>query len=168
MMPASLRVGVGHDAHPLVAGRPLVLGGVRVPYELGLDGHSDADVLTHAVIDALLGAVGDGDIGRHFPPGDPAYKDVCSLKLLAAVRDRLHRSGYAVGNIDVTVLADEPPLAPHAGCMRRKLAEALGIEPGRVSIKATTLEGMGFVGRKEGLAAIAVALLESRDRGEEP
>ncbi|MDQ7793391.1 MAG: 2-C-methyl-D-erythritol 2,4-cyclodiphosphate synthase [bacterium] len=159
-MSGRARVGLGQDAHRLVAGRELVLGGVRVPYALGLDGHSDADVLAHAIIDALLGAMGDADIGTHFPPGDPAYKDASSLDLLARVGTLIRGRGYVVGNIDATVLADEPRLAPHSAEMRRRLAQALAIEPHQINVKAKTMEGMGFVGRREGLAALAVALLE--------
>ena len=157
--PAYHRVGVGYDAHRLEEGRRLVLGGVVILHPTGLLGHSDADVLIHAVMDAILGAAGLGDIGRHFPPGDPQYKDISSVILLRNVVDIVKSRGYTIGNIDATILADEPTLAPHLELMRQNLAGAMGVAVERVSVKATTSEGMGFVGRKEGLAAIAVAAL---------
>jgi 2-C-methyl-D-erythritol 2,4-cyclodiphosphate synthase len=152
-------VGVGLDAHRLVPGRRLVLGGVLLPGDTGLEGHSDADVLTHAIIDALLGAAGSGDIGTHFPDTDPAFKDANSLELLARVARLLGQRGYAVGNLDATVIAEEPRLGPHVAQMRDNLARTLAIAPAAVNVKATTLEGMGFVGRREGIAALAVALV---------
>jgi 2-C-methyl-D-erythritol 2,4-cyclodiphosphate synthase len=155
-----VRVGLGYDAHQLVAGRPLILGGVTVPYHLGLLGHSDADVLTHAIGDALLGAVGAGDLGRHFPDKDPAYKDISSLilleRIMAIVRDR----GFAPVNVDATVVAEKPRLAPHLPEMQARLAPILGLAPEDVSIKATTTEHLGFAGRGEGMAAYAVALVK--------
>lgn len=151
------RTGIGYDVHRLVAGRRLVLGGVEIPFERGLDGHSDADALLHAVADALLGAAALGDIGRHFPPTDPALKDADSLRLLASVRDVLEGAGYAVVNVDATVIAEAPRLLPHVEAMRAAIAVALGVEAGQIGVKATTNEGMGFPGRGEGIAALAVA-----------
>ena len=155
-----MRIGHGYDVHRLVPGRDLILGGVKLDYHLGLDGHSDADVLTHAVMDALLGAAGLGDIGRHFPDSDPAYKGIDSQKLLARVRDLLRERGFRVGNVDVTVVAQAPKLAGHIGEMRQNLARRLGVEPDRVSVKATTEERLGFTGRGEGISCHAVCLLE--------
>ncbi len=155
-----MRVGVGMDAHALARGRPLIVGGVEVPYDRGLEGHSDADVLTHAIMDALLGAAGLGDIGRLFPDTDPAYKDISSVSLLRDVAGRVAGKGYRIINVDAVVMAQEPRLSPYREEMERLLAEAMGINEGQVSVKATTTEGMGFVGRKEGMAALAVALLE--------
>ena len=157
-----MRIGHGYDVHKLAAGRRLVLGGVDIPYEKGLLGHSDADVLTHAVMDALLGAAALGDIGRHFPDTDPAYAGADSLVLLRAVMDLLVQAGYQVDNVDATVLAQAPKLAPHIPRMRENLAQAMGVAVDRVSVKATTEEGLGFTGQKEGIAAHAVALLEPR------
>lgn len=157
---AAPRVGLGFDAHRLVAGRPLVLGGVTIPSPRGLEGHSDADVIAHAVMDALLGAAGCGDIGRLFPSTDPAYRGADSMRLLARVRDLLAEHGWRAGHVDVVVMAEAPRLAPHADAMRRAMAQALGTDPSRISIKATTLEGMGAIGREEGIAAQAVASLE--------
>lgn len=156
----NLRIGHGYDVHRLTAGRPLILGGVTVPFERGLDGHSDADVLTHAVMDALLGAAALGDIGQLFPDNDDAYKGADSIALLRAVGALLAGSGYAVVNIDATVLAQAPKLAPFRSSMRRNIAAALALDEAQVSVKATTEEGLGFTGRKEGIAAHAVALLE--------
>jgi 2-C-methyl-D-erythritol 2,4-cyclodiphosphate synthase len=155
-----MRIGTGYDVHPLVPGRKLVLGGVEIPFEKGLDGWSDADVLVHAIMDALLGAAALGDIGRHFPPGDPAYKDISSLALLAKTGDKLAEHGYHVVNIDATVVAERPKLAGHIDAMRRKLAGVLDIDIGRVSIKASTNNGVGAIARGEGIAAMAVALVE--------
>ena len=155
-----MRIGHGYDVHRLTEGRALILGGIRLDYPLGLDGHSDADVLTHAVMDALLGAAGLGDIGRHFPDSDPAYKGIDSQKLLAHVRDLLRDKGYRVGNIDVTVIAQAPKLAPHLPAMTEQLCSTLGISPDRLNIKATTEERLGFTGRGEGIACHAVCLLE--------
>ena len=156
-----MRTGIGYDIHAFAAGRPLVLGGVRVPHEAGLGGHSDADVLTHALIDALLGAAALGDIGGHFPPDDPAYRDANSLDLLRRTVDLVTGAGYRVVNVDATVVAEAPQLSPHTGAMRAALADALGIELDAVSVKATTADRLGVVGRGEGIAALAVALLDS-------
>ena len=155
-----MRIGHGYDVHRLVEGRRLILGGVDIPWERGLLGHSDADVLTHAVMDALLGAAGLGDIGRHFPDTDPAYAGADSLKLLAHVVALLRERGFTVGNVDATVLAQRPKLAPHIPQMRDNLARAMGVDPGQVNVKATTEEGLGFTGSGEGMAAHAVALIE--------
>ena len=155
-----MRIGHGYDVHRLTEGRDLILGGVRVPHSLGLDGHSDADVLTHAVMDALLGAAALGDIGRHFPDTDPQYKGISSLKLLAAVRELIYGKGYRISNIDVTVLAQKPKLAPYIAQMEQNLSQVLGLEPGRINVKATTEEHLGFTGREEGIACHAVCLLE--------
>lgn len=154
------RIGHGYDVHRLTEGRALILGGVQVPYALGLLGHSDADVLTHAVMDALLGAAGLGDIGRHFPDTDERYRGISSLLLLEHVRRLLADAGWRAGNIDATVIAQRPKLAPFLDEMRQKLAAVLGISPDCVNVKATTEEGLGFSGRGEGIAAHAVALLE--------
>ena len=155
-----MRIGHGYDVHRLAEGRRLILGGVDIPWERGLLGHSDADVLTHAVMDALLGAAGLGDIGKHFPDTDPAYAGADSLKLLSHVAGLLEERGWAVGNVDATVLAQRPKLAPHIPRMRDNLARAMGVEPDRVNVKATTEEGLGFTGSGEGMAAHAVALIE--------
>ena len=157
----SVRIGHGYDVHRLVEGRRLILGGVDIPHTLGLLGHSDADVLTHALMDALLGAAALGDIGHLFPDNDPAYAGADSLKLLAAVMERIRAAGYAVSNVDCTVLAQAPKLAPHILRMRENLAAAMGVSVGQVSVKATTEEGLGFTGARGGIAAHAVALLES-------
>ncbi|MCD5408558.1 2-C-methyl-D-erythritol 2,4-cyclodiphosphate synthase [Candidatus Bipolaricaulota bacterium] len=154
-----IRVGIGVDFHRLVRGRRLFLGGVEIPFQLGLAGHSDADVLLHAICDALLGAAALGDIGRHFPPGDPAYKDISSLELLARVRELLAEGGYLPLQLDSVVIAEAPKLAPYIGEMRGRIAEALGLPVGAVSVKATTSEGLGPMGRGEGIAAWAVALI---------
>jgi len=155
-----LRVGLGYDIHRVLPGRALVLGVVRFESDWGLDGHSDADVLLHAIGDALLGAAGMGDLGEHFPPGDPRWKDHPSLDLLARIAGLLAGGGARIVNVDAMVLAEEPRLAPHRGAMVANIARALGIDPGRVSVKATTNERLGAVGRSEGLAAMAVALVE--------
>jgi 2-C-methyl-D-erythritol 2,4-cyclodiphosphate synthase len=154
-----VRVGLGYDAHRLVAGRPLILGGVTIPYHLGLLGHSDADVLCHAVGDALLGAAGAGDLGRHFPDTDPAYKGISSLILLERIMALVEGRGLRPINLDTTVVAQRPRLAPYISQMAANLAAALGLEPDAVNVKATTTEGMGFAGREEGVAAYAVVLL---------
>ncbi|MCC8123705.1 MAG: 2-C-methyl-D-erythritol 2,4-cyclodiphosphate synthase, partial [Oscillospiraceae bacterium] len=151
-----MRIGHGYDVHRLVPGRPLILGGVEIPFEKGLLGHSDADVLTHAVMDALLGAAGMGDIGGHFPDTDPAYAGADSLRLLDAVREKLDKSGFSVGNIDATLLAQRPRLAPFLPRMREKLAAHLGVPEECVNVKATTEEGLGFTGAGEGIAAHCV------------
>ena len=157
-----MRIGHGYDVHRLVEGRRLILGGVDIPYERGLLGHSDADVLAHAVMDALLGAAALGDIGKLFPDSDPAYEGADSLVLLKRVAEVLDENGYKIGNVDATVLAQRPKLAPHIPAMREKLAAAMGVDPGRVSVKATTEEGLGFTGTGEGMAAHAVALIEEK------
>ena len=157
-----MRIGQGYDVHKLTAGRKLVLGGVEVPYEKGLLGHSDADVLTHAVMDALLGAAGLGDIGRHFPDSDPAYAGADSLGLLAAVTEKLAAAGWQVGNVDATVIAQRPKLAGHLPQMAQNLARVMGVPVERVNVKATTEEGLGFTGAGEGIAAQAIALLTPR------
>ena len=155
-----MRIGHGYDVHKLVEGRKLILGGVEIPHTLGLLGHSDADVLTHAIMDALLGAAALGDIGQHFPDTDPQYEGASSLTLLAHVMELLRAQGWQVGNVDATVLAQAPKLAPHIPQMRTNLARAMGVDVSQVSVKATTEEGLGFTGQKEGIAAHAVALVE--------
>ena len=155
-----MRIGHGYDVHRLVEGRRLILGGVEVPHVLGLLGHSDADVLTHAVIDALLGAAGLGDIGRHFPDTDPAYAGADSLKLLDHVVELLEAQGWQVGNVDATILAQRPKLAPYRERMRENLSARMKVELGQVNVKATTEEKLGFTGAEEGIAAHAVCLLE--------
>ena len=157
---SDMRIGHGYDVHRLVEGRRLILGGVEIPFEKGLLGHSDADVLTHAIMDALLGAAALGDIGKLFPDSDPAYEGADSLKLLERVVEVLKENGYMVGNVDATVLAQRPKLAPHIPQMRERLARAMGTDMGRVSVKATTEEGLSFTGAGEGIAAHAVALIE--------
>jgi 2-C-methyl-D-erythritol 2,4-cyclodiphosphate synthase len=155
-----VRTGMGIDSHRFAPGRRLVLGGVEVAHDEGLAGHSDADVLTHAVIDALLGATGLGDIGAHFPDTDPRFKDADSLALLRTVVATLRDEGWAIGNVDATVMLERPKLAPHRAAIRAALAEALGLADDAVNVKATTGEGMGFVGRGEGAAALAVATVD--------
>jgi 2-C-methyl-D-erythritol 2,4-cyclodiphosphate synthase len=155
-------VGIGYDSHRLAQGRPLLLGGIEIPSEHGLEGHSDADVLTHAVIDALLGGAGLGDIGEHFPDTDERYRDADSLSLLATVVTMILGAGLEIENVDCTVLMEQPKLAPHRQAIRERLATTLGLAPGRINVKATTGEGIGFVGRGEGVAALAVASLRLR------
>ena len=155
-----MRIGHGYDVHRLVEGRPLILGGVNIPYELGLLGHSDADVLLHAVSDALLGAAGLGDIGKHFPNTDPQYKGADSLQLLNVVAQRVREAGYRVSNIDVTMIAQRPKLRPHIETMERNIAAAVGVDVSRVNVKATTEEKLGFTGTGEGMSCHAVCLLE--------
>ncbi len=155
-----LRIGTGYDVHQLLEGLPLWMGGVRIDHTHGLLGHSDADVLLHAVCDALLGAAALGDIGKHFPDTDPRYRGISSLKLLAHVAALLHSLGYSVANIDSTIVAQAPKMAPHIEQMRRNIADTLSIDLDRVSVKATTTEHLGFEGRKEGISAQAVALIE--------
>jgi 2-C-methyl-D-erythritol 2,4-cyclodiphosphate synthase len=150
-------VGIGFDSHRLAGDRRLLIGGVEIPYELGLDGHSDADVLAHAVIDALLGAAGLGDIGAHFPDTDERWRDADSMQLLASVVQSVHAARLEIVNVDCTVVMEAPKLAPHRQAIRERLAAALSLEPARVNVKASTGEGMGFVGRGEGVAALAVA-----------
>lgn len=158
-MMTDLRIGHGYDVHRLVEGRRLILGGVEILHETGLLGHSDADVLTHAVMDALLGARALGDIGKHFPDNDPAYKDADSLRLCERVREIVCRDGWSIGNVDATVIAQAPKLAPHIPEMRQNLAQRLGVDVERVSVKATTEEKLGFTGEKLGIAVHAVCLL---------
>jgi len=155
----NIRTGTGFDVHAFESGRRLVLGGVTIPFEKGLSGHSDADVLLHAVIDALLGAAGCGDIGRHFPDSDEKYKDISSLLLLEKTADIIKEKGFSVGNIDVTLIAEKPKIAPYAGGIKANIAKALGLSEERVNIKGKTTEGLGFVGREEGIAAQAACLL---------
>ncbi|MBQ1515572.1 MAG: 2-C-methyl-D-erythritol 2,4-cyclodiphosphate synthase [Lachnospiraceae bacterium] len=155
-----IRIGLGYDVHRLTEGRDLIIGGVKIPYELGLLGHSDADVLLHAVMDALLGAAALGDIGQHFPDNDPAYAGADSLALLRAVGRILSDAGWTVGNIDATIIAQRPKMAPHRERMRANIAEALGIDVSQVSVKATTEEGLGFTGEGLGISAQAICLIE--------
>lgn len=152
-----IRTGIGYDSHRFAEGRRLVLGGVEIPHERGLQGHSDADVLIHALCDALLGAVADGDIGQHFSDQDPQWKNADSTVLLARVVERLARTGWQVVNTDATVIAEAPKLAPHIDAMRTRLAEVMGVDRSRISVKAKTNEGMDAVGRREGISAMAVA-----------
>ena len=159
------RIGIGYDVHRLASGHRLILGGIEVPFEKGLLGWSDGDVLVHAVIDALLGAAASGDIGSHFPPGDPAYKDISSIELLSLVRDMLYTQGWRIGNIDATIIAEEPRLSPFFERMRESIANALNIDRGLIGIKAKTNEGLGFLGKGEGIAAYAVALVEKPNEG---
>ncbi|MCG2746386.1 MAG: 2-C-methyl-D-erythritol 2,4-cyclodiphosphate synthase [Desulfobulbaceae bacterium] len=154
------RIGHGYDAHRLVADRPLILGGIEIPHPTGLAGHSDADVLTHAFCDAILGALGAGDIGIHFPDTDPSYKNISSLKLLARVITAVYEQGYTLANADITVVAQAPKLAPHFPAMQEKLAAVCRTEQSAINLKGTTTEKMGFTGRKEGIAAHAVVLLQ--------
>ncbi|MFC2041526.1 2-C-methyl-D-erythritol 2,4-cyclodiphosphate synthase [Chloroflexota bacterium] len=159
-MTGEMRVGIGFDSHPLIAGRRLVLGGVDIPFDKGLDGWSDADVLTHAIIDALLGAAALGDIGSHFPPGEPEYKGISSLVLLGRVKDKLKKNGWQIENIDATVVAEQPRLGDFIDQMREQLGQTLGIATNQVGVKASTSARLGFTGRGEGIAAWAVALLK--------
>ena len=155
-----MRVGFGYDVHPLVEKRPLILGGIQVPYLFGLQGHSDADALLHAICDALLGAVAEGDIGKHFPDTDPQYRDIRSTVLLKRVMTKVKEKGFHVINIDVTIVAEKPKLSEFIPRMVKEIEGVLEIEPGRVNVKATTSEGLGFIGREEGIAVYAVALVE--------
>ena len=157
-----MRIGIGYDVHPLVEGRPLVLGGVAVDYGRGLLGHSDADVLVHAIMDALLGAAALGDIGTHFPDNDPQFEGISSITLLKRVDDMVRSHGYSIENIDATIIAEEPRLAPYIDDMRRTIADAVHMAAEQVSVKASTSAGLGFVGKGEGIAAWAVALIERR------
>jgi 2-C-methyl-D-erythritol 2,4-cyclodiphosphate synthase len=157
------RIGLGYDVHRLIPGRPLILGGISIPSPVGLDGHSDADVLVHALGDALLGAANLGDLGSHFPDSDPQYKGISSLRLLEHIDALIREKGFAVGNLDVTVVAQAPRLAPFRPQMQAALASTLRLSPDRISIKATTTEGLGFSGRREGIAAYAVVLLFKTD-----
>ncbi|NLW46646.1 MAG: 2-C-methyl-D-erythritol 2,4-cyclodiphosphate synthase [Firmicutes bacterium] len=157
-----MRIGQGFDVHRLVSGRRLILGGVEVPYEMGLLGHSDADVLIHALMDALLGAIGTGDIGVHFPDRDPDYKDIDSTLLLQRVLSLINNQGYQIANLDATIIAERPKLAGYIPQIRQRIADLARIDIGRVSIKATTTEGLGFTGRGEGIGVLAVVLLEQK------
>jgi 2-C-methyl-D-erythritol 2,4-cyclodiphosphate synthase len=156
-----MRVGIGYDVHPLTSGRRLVLGGVDIPFNKGLSGWSDADVLTHAIMDALLGAAALGDIGSHFPPGEPQYKDISSLTLLKRVGDKLAENSWQIVNVDATIVAEQPKLRDFIDQMRQQLSRTLGIALSQVGVKASTSAQLGFVGRGEGIAAFAVALIES-------
>lgn len=158
-----IRTGIGYDVHQFAEGRPLILGGVEIPHTHGLDGHSDADVLSHAIADSILGALGLPDIGYYFPPGDESCKDICSLRILEKCRNLCEEHEYQLMNIDSSLVAEAPKVLPHAEAMKAKIAEALDIDPGQVGIKATTNETMGFVGRKEGMAAYASALIAKKD-----
>lgn len=155
-----MRIGIGYDVHQLCEGRRLILGGVDIPFEKGLLGHSDADVLIHAMMDAILGALGQGDIGKHFPDSDPAYKGISSLVLLEHVARIMQEAGYQIGNMDVILIAQRPKVGPYFAQMKELLAKALSCEPERINLKATTEEHLGFTGREEGMAAQAVCLLE--------
>jgi 2-C-methyl-D-erythritol 2,4-cyclodiphosphate synthase len=157
------RTGLGYDVHTLVPGRPLILGGLEIPYPRGLDGHSDADVLSHAVADALLGAAGLGDLGRHFPDSDPQYRGISSLWFLRNIREKISAQGWALGNLDSVLVAQKPRLAEYLGPMAVILGETLEVPVDRINIKATTTEGLGFPGREEGIAAYAVVLLVKRE-----
>jgi 2-C-methyl-D-erythritol 2,4-cyclodiphosphate synthase len=157
-----MRIGTGYDVHPLIPGRKLVLGGVTIPFDKGLDGWSDADVLTHSVMDALLGAAALADIGHHFPPGKVDFKDASSLVLLKKVIEKLAEKGYRVGNIDVTVVAERPRLREYVDDMRKALSLAMDIDVDKVSVKASTSNGLGFIGSGQGIAAYAVALIEEK------
>jgi len=156
-----MRIGQGIDVHRLVEGRPLMLGGVEVPHDRGLEGHSDGDALLHAVASALLGALGEGDLGRHFPSSDPALKDIASAEIVARVMTHVRERGFAVGNVDATIVAQEPRLAPHLDKMRAAVADLLGVATERVNVKVSSTDLLGSIGRSEGIAAFAVALLES-------
>ena len=155
-----MRVGIGYDVHPLTSGRRLVLGGIDIPFAQGLSGWSDADVLSHAIIDALLGAAALGDIGSHFPPGEPQYKDISSLALLERTRDKLKENGWQIVNVDATIVAEKPKLEDFIYQMRQQVSQTLGIAPSQVSVKASTSAQLGSIGRGEGMAACAVALIE--------
>ena len=157
-----IRVGIGYDSHRFEEGRPLVLGGIRIPHPRGLAGHSDADAVAHALIDAMLGAAAAGDIGQHFPDTDPKWKGADSMALLRSAHQLVRERGYAVAQADLTIITERPPLGPHLAAMAAKLTERLEAPPGSVSLKAKTNEGMGFIGRGEGIAVIAVATLEAR------
>ena len=158
-----MRVGMGYDVHKLVEGRRLILGGVEIPYEKGLLGHSDADVLVHAIMDALLGAAALGDIGKHFPDTDPAYEGADSMRLLEEVRKLLDANNYVIGNVDATVIAQRPKLAPYIDAMRENIAARLQIDKNQVNVKATTEEGLGFTGQGQGISSQAICLLETID-----
>ena len=159
-----MRIGIGYDVHRLVEGRPLILGGADIPWDKGLLGHSDADVLIHAIMDALLGAAALGDIGRHFPDNDQSYRGISSLVLLKKVNEILDREGYTIGNIDSVIIAQRPKLLPHIPQMIENISDVLGLDKENISIKATTTEGLGFAGREEGIAAQAVAIISKKDK----
>lgn len=158
-----MRIGIGFDAHRFTQGRPLILGGVKIPFQLGLQGHSDADVISHAIMDAILGAVSAGDIGKHFPDTDEQYRDISSLVLLSRVANILSERQFTIGNIDCVALLEEPKLSRYREQMQEEIAVTLGIKSDQISIKASTTEGLGFTGRGEGIAAYAVALVEEAD-----
>jgi len=158
-----MRIGFGYDSHRLIEERKLILGGVEIPAERGLLGHSDADVLLHALCDAILGAIGEGDLGRHFPDSDPTYKDIASRELLIRVRELAARKGYLVNNVDSTLVLERPRLKEYIPAMVANIADLLTVEPDRINVKASTNEGMGFTGRSEGVVAFAVVTLKSRD-----
>ena len=157
-----MRVGIGYDVHKLVEGRDLILGGVNIPYEKGLLGHSDADVLLHAICDALLGAAGEGDLGRHFPDSDQKYKGISSLKLLEEVKYLLKNKGYILANLDASIVCQRPKLSPHIESMVENIASALDSEAGRVNVKATTTEELGFAGRGEGISAYCIVMIANK------
>jgi 2-C-methyl-D-erythritol 2,4-cyclodiphosphate synthase len=157
-----MRVGIGYDVHAFTPGRPLILGGVLIPHPQGLDGHSDADAVIHAVVDALLGAAALGDIGQHFPSSDPRWQNAPSTDFLTFARDLLAEHGWQIGNVDVTIVAEQPKMAPHIQAMKAVLAQALNVPPTAISVKATTTDHLGFTGRGEGLAALAIAGIERR------
>ncbi len=157
-----MRIGMGYDVHRLVPGRDLILGGVTMDYEMGLLGHSDADVLLHAIMDALLGAAALGDIGKHFPDTDPAYKGASSIRLMEHVRELIRREGFSVENVDATIIAERPKMRPYIDQMRENIARALDVELSRINVKATTEEGLGFTGTGEGISAQAVCLLSEQ------
>lgn len=158
----NMRIGMGYDVHKLIEGRKLILGGVDIPWEKGLLGHSDADVLIHAVMDALLGAAALGDIGKHFPDTDPQYKGISSILLLEHVGNLLRENGYEIGNIDATIIAQKPKMAPHIPTMRQNMAQALKIQVSQLNIKATTEEGLGFTGKELGISSQAICILQER------
>jgi len=164
----TVRIGNGFDVHALVAGRPLVIGGVKIPFDRGLAGHSDADVLLHAIADALLGALALGDLGRHFPDTDPRWKNADSRTLLRDVFKLVMNQGYRIGNVDATIIAQAPRMSPHVEAMRRNIADDLRCDVERVSVKATTTERLGFAGREEGIAALATVLVASEPPGSPP
>ncbi len=155
-----MRIGMGYDVHPLVTQRKLVMGGITIPYEKGLNGHSDADVLVHAICDAMLGAAGLGDIGMHFPDTDPEFKDIYSIVLLESVREMVAEKGFEVINVDATIFAEAPMMSPYRDAMRDKLAETIRIGSGDINIKATTTEGIGIIGNKDGIGAMSIVLID--------
>ena len=161
-MNGKMRIGIGYDVHPLTLGRRLVLGGIDIPFDRGLSGWSDADVLSHAIIDALLGASALGDIGRHFPPGEPEYKDISSLILLERIKGELTKNGWQINNIDATIVAEKPRLSDYIDRMRQQLSQTLGIDINQVSVKASTSDKLGSIGQGEGIAAYAIATLEEK------